>query len=63
MNNKKNYEEIIKDYYDNLNDPQFEFRFYNEDASESLSFKKYKDAARNMSNKLADYCDAYNYSY
>ncbi|CAD8170250.1 unnamed protein product [Paramecium octaurelia] len=63
MNNKKNYEEIVKDYYDNLNDPQFEYKFMNQDASESMAFTKYKNAMNNMYSKLVDYCEAYNYSF
>ncbi|CAD8188905.1 unnamed protein product [Paramecium pentaurelia] len=63
MNNKKNYEEIVKDYYDNLNDPQFEYKFMNQDASESMAFTKYKNAINNMYSKLVDYCEAYNYSF
>ncbi|CAK79075.1 unnamed protein product (macronuclear) [Paramecium tetraurelia] len=63
MNNKKNYEEIVKDYYDNLNDPQFEYKFMNQDASESMAFTKYKNAMSNMYSKLVDYCEAYNYSF
>ncbi|KAM3136748.1 hypothetical protein pb186bvf_011193 [Paramecium bursaria] len=62
MNNKLKYNEITKEYFDYLNDPQFELKFNKEGTPEQITYKNYKVADQNMEKLFEECCLAFNYS-